>query len=141
MKIYICNLCDKEFNHKAHYVRHINRTYPCVRTIVSSSILQKIKETSAKNCQNSDLPLPKTVIVFDCDYCTKSFTRKDSLKRHLTNRCKIYQNQEIKKKEIFDKLVKELEETKKVLHKKDKELHKKDKELHCKNEIIIKLIN
>ena len=41
-----------------------------------------------KNIQNLQLPQKKIKIQFDCKKCLKSFSRKDSLSRHMKNYCK-----------------------------------------------------
>ena len=41
-----------------------------------------------KNIQNLQLPLKKIKIQFECKKCLKSFSRKDSLSRHMKNYCK-----------------------------------------------------
>jgi hypothetical protein len=53
------------------------------------------------------------------------------MNKHIRLTCKIYQiHEETKKEELFDKLVKELEEKDKLLKKQNKELHRKDKTIN-----------
>jgi hypothetical protein len=87
MKKYICYKCNKEFNQKCHLDEHQNKKIPC-------SFNDKLLQLSIKTCnQNEDIKINKE----KCEYCEKSFTRKDNLKYHIKNTCKI------KKDEIDNK--------------------------------------
>ena len=70
---------------------------------------------------------------YQCNYCNKTFARKDNVYRHIKDSCKVAKQQNKEKKEIFDKLV--------ALEEKNKELEEviKSKDKYCEEEI--KLIN
>lgn len=65
MVVYTCERCQKKFNKKFDYNKHMNRKIPC-----------KIINEEEKIDQKSD---EKPY----CDVCDKSFNRQDALTRHL----------------------------------------------------------
>ena len=69
MEIYTCEKCNKEFNYKYNYKRHINRKYSCVKNTDDNS--------------------------FKCEYCNNTFTTKGNLTRHIKNRCIVKESQEL----------------------------------------------
>lgn len=75
---YKCDKCDKIFNHKNDYRKHITRKNKC------TSVNKGTKFT-----QN-----PVNIIENDliCPNCNKSFSRNDSLKRHIANFCNVKNN-------------------------------------------------
>ena len=97
MVIYNCSDCNKKFNRKSNYDKHVlNKKKPCgpiniIIPPISSNIppissnippifsnvidiLIKEPEPNNNNCV--------------CPYCDKIFTRSDNLHRHLNDRCK-----------------------------------------------------
>ena len=74
---YQCNSCKKYFKTMYNLKRHINRKIKCTPISTKNPPIS----TSTKNPQNYIL----------CKYCSNTFSRKDSLKRHLKYRCKINQ--------------------------------------------------
>lgn len=101
MSIFHCTKCTKIFNRKLHFDNHINRKTSCVKPIVYSEtpdapetnltteLNEIIKNTSKK--------------AHSCKYCNKSYSRQDSLLRHIKqNSCKV-------KKEINDVYMVEIE--------------------------------
>ena len=97
---YICPKCNKVFNRKSNYDNHtLNKKNPCDKSnfIVPPNsakpppksanfkpdfIEHLLKETLQPNNDNNCI----------CTYCEKSFTRIDSLKKHLKGRCKSKEN-------------------------------------------------
>ena len=73
--IYKCNKCDKEFNQKIDYQRHLKKKKPCFKKVM--------KDPS-----------------FSCDQCNKSFNNKSNLNRHKHKFCKEPINTNINKKVI-----------------------------------------
>jgi hypothetical protein len=69
MVTYICEICNKTFDHKGNYERHINKKTSCADTLVY------------KNIEVND--------GLTCEYCNNKFTRKHDLKRHMLNRCNL----------------------------------------------------
>ena len=101
MSIFHCTKCTKIFNRKLHFDNHINRKTSCVKPIVYSETpdapetnltteLNEIIENTSKKAHS-------------CKYCNKSYSRQDSLLRHIKqNSCKV-------KKEINDVYMVEIE--------------------------------
>jgi hypothetical protein len=56
-----------------------------------------------------------------CNYCKKIFSRKYTLDRHLANYCKVKQQHDNEKEEIFQKLIQQMEEQTKEIHQIKKE--------------------
>ena len=72
MVLYICSLCNKKFNHKGDYTRHINRKYKCKIIPSNNKTLKKLSiKSNVKNTNG-----------FECEYCKIIIKRKDNLKRH-----------------------------------------------------------
>jgi len=94
MVIYKCHKCNKTFNHFGNFNTHLLRLFPC----------------SPKNIETTPIstqPYP-TPDELSCQFCKKTFSRKDICKRHEKYNCKDKKNIEIeqKKKEILDELKK-----------------------------------
>lgn len=67
MAIFTCKKCSKQFDHKTNYNHHLNRKTACNKNN------KFIKNGSKTN----------KIINHKCNQCKKSFSRKDSLTRHL----------------------------------------------------------
>jgi uncharacterized C2H2 Zn-finger protein len=108
---YKCKKCAKSFIQKIDYTRHINRVNPCTLALSDNSnqgsFLQEKGTISSKIIEkednNEDL---------ECRYCNKTFTRKDNLERHISDRCKSKAKADNDKEEIFKKLLAEMQEIK-----------------------------
>ena len=66
-EVFTCNKCNKIFDYKSNYLRHVNRKFSC------------IKEDDS----------------LQCEYCSKEFTTKGNLSRHIKGYCLAKKNQEI----------------------------------------------
>ena len=75
MSEYKCDICCKSFSRKWCLTRHQNKKTQCKYVPPKSSNTEH--QNPAKFRQN------------ECKYCHRIFTRNDSLKKHLHNRCKI----------------------------------------------------
>jgi hypothetical protein len=96
MKEYICTLCEKIFNDKSNYNRHINRKKSCVE----NKIINENKNEDG----------------YTCEHCERNFSRIDNLKRHYLS-CKSKLNkidQEFKQKQI-DQQQKQLDQQQKQI--------------------------
>jgi len=100
MNSYKCNTCNKIFNRKWNLIRHENKKNPC--TITPPTTANSTPPKTAKLRQ-----------IIKCNYCHKEFTRKDSLNKHLKSRCKIKKQIELDKEEIFQSLIKKVEQLEK----------------------------
>lgn len=111
MSIFHCSKCTKTFNRKLHFDNHVNRKTPCIKPVIYSEIENTIIEVNQN--KESDLTTELNQIIDDtnknafvCKYCSKSYSRQDSLLRHIKqNSCKI-------KKEINDVYMTEIESLK-----------------------------
>ena len=65
--IYKCNRCNKIYNHKNDFKKHMNRKTPCQNIII----------------------IPIIPDEFKCSHCNKTYTRKDNLNRHISHFCKL----------------------------------------------------
>jgi uncharacterized C2H2 Zn-finger protein len=67
MVLYKCDKCNKEFNQKSNYIRHINRKKTC---ILNEVINENIK-------------------IYKCDKCNKEFNQKSNFIYHINkqNEC------------------------------------------------------
>ena len=72
MTVFVCKTCSKQFDHNASYQRHINRKTKCKKSPSGSKTSKKINNK--------------------CTHCKKTFSRKDSLTRHLKTCKKITQS-------------------------------------------------
>lgn len=63
MTLYNCTRCNRGFDHKGNFTRHVNRKNPC-------------KIVKVKGCAVGELY---------CEYCKKTFANFNSLNRHLDN--------------------------------------------------------
>lgn len=115
MKTYKCDICEKIFKQKSHFDNHKKRKIPCIKTvssIVSQSISKKEQENT-NNVKSVSLEIsltPQKPIA--CKYCSKQFTFRNNLYRHMQT-CKIKTQINQDKESIYNKLVAEMEELKK----------------------------
>ena len=132
MVIYTCIKCNKIFGQKCHYLNHLNKKFDCNPNIKSPDITPVIQQ-NPPNFNNLEENNINSNI---CNYCNAIFTRKDHLKRHIEERCKVKKlkedDEEKDKENIFKLLLAKEEEIKKINEenkKKDEENKKNNKEL------------
>ncbi len=139
-----CPTCKHDFQRKSTLDDHINKKNKCKPLVEHSAQItrknaQPTHETAQLQQNNLNVSIPITNENV-CNYCEKSFTRKDILTRHIKQSCPVAKQQNKEKQDIFDKLLlletknKELEEKLKI---KDKQLEEeiKNKNKHLENEI------
>ena len=99
MVIHTCPTCNKNFNKKSNYDRHIeNKKKPCmqINNIIPPISSDNINKNIIIEEDTIDLILEKTIIndinniskKNSCIYCEKIFTRTDNLQRHQNGSCK-----------------------------------------------------
>ena len=121
---YICTICNKNFNHKGDYNRHINRKTKCIPNS-STPLKQKNKQNdTSSNCSKSGTVVPKNE-QFSCKYCMRKFKKKYNLKRHQKT-CKMKINKDYLKEELFELL---LNNQKKQKEEYDKRIDKLQKDI------------
>ena len=126
-----CEICNKIFEKKSHFIQHLNKKKPC------GPLISKKNLVPPKIPPNSPQIPPKNPLISNdkntCMYCFKKYSRTDHLKRHLLKNCKIKRESDIEKENIF-----------KLLLEKDKQ-NKQNKieidELKNQNKILIDKIN
>ena len=93
---YICPKCNKIFNRKSSYDNHtLNKKKPCDKS--DFLVPPKSAKAPPKSANFIDFLFKEPVQLNNdnecvCSYCEKSFTRIDSLKKHLNGRCKSKEN-------------------------------------------------
>jgi len=131
MPTYICSDCNKSFINKSIYIKHITRKFPCKKDDECSfneSIPNEINEItpnpddgisnpnkSISNPNKSESISNECNTNIMCHYCLTIFSSKCNLYRHMRLNCKIKKQEDDKKEEIYQKLLKENEELKKKL--------------------------
>ena len=133
---YKCDRCHKSFNKKHNYDVHINRKYQCGSISQSepkdSQDLAKLVKIK-NNIIFCDDKIVHRVEPIQCNYCNQIFTLKNSLARHLNNRCKIKKEDTNKKEEIYQLLLKQMKELEENNKKQMDETNKKINELMNEN--------
>jgi hypothetical protein len=93
-----CNRCGKTFNKKSSYIDHTeHKKKPCKAQQQNNIKVTPIPPNEQK--------IPANLSSNMCKYCNRLFTRNDSLKKHLTNRCKVKKLQDEEKENIFKELL------------------------------------
>ena len=93
---YTCSACGKQFTQKGHYMRHINRKFPCIKNN---------NEYSKYSISGINIPNLEYKEKQKCIYCDKIYSTKYNLNKHY-NTCK--QKQEIDMKDkLYNLLIKE----------------------------------
>lgn len=93
---YTCSACGKQFTQKGHYMRHINRKFPCIKNN---------NEYSKYSISGINIPNLEYKEKQKCIYCDKIYSTKYNLNKHYKT-CK--QKQEIDMKDkLYNLLIKE----------------------------------
>lgn len=107
---YVCPRCHQIFYKKSTFDYHVNKRK---RSCLDQAAILKKKEI---------IQQPVKSDIFTCDNCDKTFTRKDSLQRHVSQYCKpSYKKEKVEKKEEDDDV--ELEEYDKIVKYEDDDSH------------------
>ena len=101
MVIYECDNCKKKFNQKGHYMRHLNRKYPCKKTEQNLNLT---------DYSINGIHIPKLEYNNTCMYCKKIYSTKFNLNKHQKT-CKKKEEIEMKT-ELYNLLL--LETQKKI---------------------------
>jgi hypothetical protein len=134
MVLYKCNNCLYQINDKSKYTRHLNRKNPCKKVELPNTTISPQNTTispqnttispqnttiSPQNTtispQNTTISPENTTIspentakkTIKCNYCLKSYTRIDSLNRHIKSYCKIKKQDDHNKEQIYQQLLNE----------------------------------
>ncbi len=150
---YTCPRCNFNTHIKTKYMIHLRRKNICeninsddnlVNEYIKFNITEKLSNSDSakippKTAKIKNVP-PKSAKIrqkyeddcedesdnlFECEYCEKVFTRKDSLIKHKKNRCKIKKEIENEKEEmnkVVELLNKQLEDQRKQLEKREQQI-------------------
>lgn len=151
MTLYSCKTCFKTFNRKSSYISHTEKKkYPCKTTKQipeeSNNMIKEIKNATDNNTklveENKNVVIPTVTKQIQCKYCLMVFTRSDSLKKHIENRCKTYKEQLLKeeqfKNKVYDDLINKIAELDEKIKDNSKQIEQKIK---VNNEIKVENIN
>jgi len=92
-------ICDKSFDHKSTYIRHINRKFKCKK--IENNIIEN-NESADNSTFGMAIPKLEYVDETSCKYCLKKYSTKYNLNKHL-KKCK-YKIDTDKKEELFQLL-------------------------------------
>jgi hypothetical protein len=106
MSKFFCTTCNKKFKDKFNLNRHLNKNNPCKNT----SIFVKNGENGENGKKNEANIIPQEINVLQCQYCTKTFSSKYCVKKHIKNSCKSKKQIEEEKENILEKLIEERDE-------------------------------
>ncbi len=90
-----CPTCKREFQRKGNLEDHLNKKNKCKPHI---EVLCEIPQTTTKIIHKS------VTNDNNCNYCNKSFARKDAAIRHINQYCPVAKQQNKEKHGIFDEL-------------------------------------
>ena len=145
MSEFLCMICNREFNRKAHLDKHINKKFPCIpkNEIINNNfslypIDTRIIPDLHHNINNNENIIGNMVIdmniddehikKIECEYCNQTFTRNSSLTRHQKERCEEKNKQDLKESQIN-----ELIQINKLLLKQNNENKKQNEEILKQN--------
>ena len=136
MKKYYCKCCNFQSNLRSDYERHL-KTKKHSESTFSQHLVNK-KSTLSQQKVN--------IICFCCKYCSKEFTTKQSMYRHIKYTCKNNKDEDLKElvkllNEQMKEQKEEINNMKIQLHTRDKLLDRRDKQLEKRDKQIVKLTN
>ena len=133
---YKCPRCNYLTTDKSRYINHLKRKKICENInnvsnlneeYIKYNITIKLEKTTKKPQKSTYVPQKNTNL--ECKFCEKTFSRIDSLSRHL-KKCKEKEKHDNEKQDLVNLvnlLNKQIEE-----HRKEKEEYKKEKEEYKK---------
>ena len=121
-KVFICQLCNREFNYKQGLTRHLKRKNPCVQNEYKMNINEH-----KMNINEHKMNINEHKNKLQCTFCIKTYYNRSSLIRHQKNYCKKKKEMEEEEEEKAHMMKLILEQNRlliKTLKKKDEELEK-----------------
>lgn len=131
MVCYTCDLCNYNTIIKTHYNKHLKTR-------------KHIESTKSQQLVNEKLTFSQQFVNnFSCKYCSKNFTTRQSMYRHIKYTCKKNNDEDLK--ELVKLMNEQLQEQKAVMNdmkeKMELQLIKRDKEIEKRDKQIVKLSN
>lgn len=103
-----CESCNKTFKRNANLRYHVDNNV-CGGSITDNKctdISNDADDDTSSVEYDTDVVKNDVQSVFRCRYCTKSFTSATSMYRHMNHTCRIKKNEDSKRNEIYERLVK-----------------------------------
>jgi len=150
-----CPKCNAEFDRKCHYDRHMNRKFDCEQKLVNLNDKNNFPNSFQNFPKNDILNLNNGINVnididddlgneiFLCCFCSKSYSSKGNLTKHLKI-CKIKKENDEEKENIFKLLLEKDKQHKEELkqHKEELKIHKGEvSELKKQNKLLLDKID
>lgn len=118
----ICHRCKKEFKTTQHYVRHLQRKYPC-KVLDNNQNNEKcidIKTVlkSNENVTNQEEPQEiknKKIKLYKCDACKATFKHRQNRYAHLKTCKKLKEKNKNEKIKELNRTIKELKLQKRIV--------------------------
>lgn len=111
--LYTCTGCGNNFKRKGNFLKHIEKNISCKNLVNLTNMTNTANiNLDTITCGSNNQEINDNKIM--CNYCSKIFTRKDSLCRHLKSRCKIKKQDDKQKEDIYQQLLAELGELKQL---------------------------
>ena len=131
MVCYTCELCNYNTIIKTHYNKHLKTR-------------KHIESTKSQQLVNEKLTFSQQFVnIFSCKYCSKNFTTRQSMYRHIKYTCKKNNDEDLK--ELVKLMNEQLQEQKAMMNdmkeKMELQLIKRDKEIEKRDKQIVKLSN
>ncbi len=95
-----CIICNKWIKYKKNWIRHCSGQGHIKRAILQNDSDHKVIQSDPKSDPKSIKSDPKVIIsdpkkkMYNCDYCSKTFTKKTNKYRHQRTACKVKKEQQ-----------------------------------------------
>ncbi len=145
-----CPKCRKGFPRKSTLDNHLKKKNKCESLKENSTQPLQIPQNVIKSSNIDLIVTITTTNIINCNYCEKSFSRKDAALRHMNQYCPILKQQNKGKQDMFDKLkfekqqeeiiekIRLLEDQTKIIITKNKQLEDGNVKLENKNKTLKK---
>ena len=138
MVTYNCSECNKTFNHRNDYMRHINRKSPCNKNgyFQMGGSPPEISKAPPKLSKIEKIIEKESYI---CFYCKNEFSNKYNLNRHINLVCKVKKQHEKEKEDKYNELLQRIENNEKKFEDKITNLENQLREEKEKNNKFIQM--
>jgi len=119
MVCYKCEKCNKEFNQKSNYVKHLNRKTTCIKKLDNEHIINNLITYKCIKCNkefnnkylydkhiNKNIPC-NNILIYKCNRCNKEFNKKSNYNYHISRKipCKINDNNLINDNKMLNNII------------------------------------